>query len=99
MISRRGLLARGLVAAPALLCRFSPAFGETAGAARLDALEREHGGRLGVCAIDTATGGRIEHRAGELFAMSSTYKFLAAAHVLSRVDRGEEELDRRVVYA
>ncbi len=31
--------------------------------------------------------------------MCSTFKFLAAAHVLARVDRGEEWLDRRVAFA
>ena len=62
-------------------------------------LEQKNGGRLGVAALDTASGRRIEHRPDELFAMCSTFKFLAAAHVLSRVDRGEERLDRRVVVA
>ena len=59
-------------------------------------LERVHGGRLGVCALDVATGRRIERRANERFAMTSTYKFLAAAFVLRRVDRGEDALDRRI---
>jgi len=67
-------------------------------AATLADLEALHGGRLGVCAIDVATGRRLEHRADERFAMASTHKFLAAAFTLSRVDRGEERLDRRIVY-
>jgi beta-lactamase class A len=62
-------------------------------------LEKEHGGRLGVCVLDVATGRRLEHRADERFAMCSTFKVLAAALVLTRVDRGEESLDRRVVYS
>src|SRR4051812_1474817 len=99
MISRRHLLARSLAAAPALLCAPAPAFSKNAAAEGLAALEREHGGRLGVCVLDTATGARIEYRANELFAICSTYKFLAAACVLSRVDRGEERLDGRVVYS
>ncbi|MGH8062189.1 MAG: class A beta-lactamase [Pseudoxanthomonas sp.] len=66
---------------------------------RLQALERRHGGRLGVSILDTASGKRTGHRADERFPMCSTFKFLAAAQVLARVDRGEEELQRRIVYA
>ena len=41
--------------------------------------------------------GRIEgHRLDERFPMCSTFKWLAAAHVLQRVDRGIERLDRRI---
>ena len=66
---------------------------------RLQALERRHGGRLGVSILDTASGKRTGHRADERFPMCSTFKFLAAAQVLARVDRGEERLDRHIVYA
>ena len=65
---------------------------------RLALLERRHGGRLGVSVLDMETGQRIGHRDGERFPMCSTFKFLAAAQVLARVDRGQERLDRRVVY-
>ena len=66
---------------------------------RLVALERRHGGRLGVAILDTAGGRRINHRGEERFAMCSTFKWLLAAQVLARVDRGEESLDRRIVVA
>lgn len=66
---------------------------------QLAALERRHGGRLGVSVLDVESGQRIGHRADERFPMLSTFKFLAAAQVLARVDKGEEQLDRRVVYA
>ncbi len=46
-----------------------------------------------------ASGKRIEHRAGERILMCSTFKALAAALVLARVDKGEEKLDRRIRYA
>jgi beta-lactamase class A len=65
---------------------------------RLAALESQHGGRLGVAFLDTASGARIERRAHERFAMCSTFKTLAVGLVLSRVDRREEQLDRRVVF-
>ena len=66
---------------------------------KLKALERRHGGRLGVSILDTGNGQRVGHRADERFPMCSTFKFLAAAQVLARVDRGEERLQRRIVYA
>lgn len=64
---------------------------------QLEAIERRHGGRLGVAILDTATGRRINHRGEERFAMCSTFKWLLAAQVLARVDRDEESLDRRIV--
>ena len=65
---------------------------------QLAALERSHGGRLGVAILDTATGRRINHRGEERFPMCSTFKWLAAAEVLSRVDRGTESLARRIEF-
>ncbi|WP_246193303.1 class A beta-lactamase [Pseudoxanthomonas yeongjuensis] len=66
---------------------------------QLEALEHRYGGRLGVSILDTGSGKRIGHRADERFPMCSTFKFLAAAQVLTRVDRGEEKLERRIVFA
>jgi beta-lactamase class A len=66
--------------------------------ARLAALERKHGGRLGVCILDTGSGDRAEHRGDERFLMCSTFKLLAVAAVLARVDRGAEHFDRRIVF-
>lgn len=62
------------------------------------ALEAKHGGRLGVAAIDTASGRQIGHRADERFALCSTFKLLLGAAVLARVDAGGLSLDRRVPY-
>jgi beta-lactamase class A len=64
----------------------------------LAALERRHGGRLGVAILDTGTGRQWGHRAEERFLMCSTFKLLAVAAVLARVDRGTEHLDRRIVF-
>lgn len=61
-------------------------------------LEALHGGRLGVFAIDAASGRRIAHRADERFAMCSTFKVLAVSAVLQRVDAGTERLNRHVRY-
>ena len=62
-------------------------------------IEAESGGRLGVCILDTATGRRIGHRAEERFPMCSTFKWLAAALVLQRVDAGQETLERSLAVA
>jgi beta-lactamase class A len=52
-------------------------------------IEKRAGGRLGVAALDTATGRRIGHRSGERFAMCSTFKLLLAAAVLHHIDLGQ----------
>jgi beta-lactamase class A len=61
-------------------------------------IERASGGRLGVGVLDTGNGRRAGHRADERFPLCSTFKFLAAAFVLARVDQRKERLERRVVY-
>jgi beta-lactamase class A len=61
-------------------------------------IEASSGGRLGVMVLDTATGATSSHRADERFPMCSTFKWLAAAFVLHRVDAGAEQLARRVRY-
>ncbi len=105
-ITRRAALASALTAAPVLmLVRPSLAQGNGAAsgagsdmAARLAGLERQNGGRLGVAALNLATGNRVGHRGGERFPMCSTFKVLASALVLARVDQGKERLDRRVAF-
>lgn len=62
------------------------------------ALETAAGGRLGVAAIDLATGAEIGHRTGDRFAMCSTFKWVLAAATLAAVDAGELSLLREVVY-
>ncbi|RWZ68723.1 class A beta-lactamase [Labedella populi] len=49
------------------------------------ALEEEFDARLGVYALDTATGAEVQWRAGERFAFASTYKALAAGALLDTV--------------
>ncbi len=97
MITRRATLALGSAASllallPARL--FAAPHKELAPA--VAALETRVAGRLGVAVLDTVTGEAISYRADERFAMCSTFKFLAAAHVLSRADKGAEDLSRQV---
>nr|WP_283254330.1 class A beta-lactamase [Ramlibacter paludis] len=60
-----------------------------------EALEREAKGRLGV-AVLRAGGGLEGHRLEERFPMCSTFKWLAAAYVLHRVEMNQERLERRI---
>jgi len=67
-------------------------------AQRLRELERRSRGRLGVHILDTASGAEFGHRADERFLMCSTFKLLASALVLQRADRGQDSLERRIVF-
>jgi beta-lactamase class A len=59
-------------------------------------IEAQSGGRMGVALFDTGTGRIIGHRVDEIFPMCSTFKVLAVAAVLARVDEGRERLQRSV---
>jgi beta-lactamase class A len=100
-LSRRRALAGSLLAVPALVARATGAHAETGrpAEARLAELERRHPGRIYVSILDLASGKRIRHRANERTLMCSTFKALAAALVLARVDKGQESLDRRITFA
>lgn len=100
-MNRRSLLKGAVIGAASLLVRPALALEvlqDGDASARLAVLERRHGGRLGVAVLDTGSGRRIGRRVDERFAMCSTFKLLAAAAVLARVDRGVETLERRVVF-
>jgi beta-lactamase class A len=59
-------------------------------------LEAESGGRLGVAVIDTHSDAMAGHRETELFPLCSTFKLLATAAVLTKIDTGQEQLTRRI---
>ena len=59
-------------------------------------IEAKSGGRLGVACRLSGTTAQFGYRENELFPMCSTFKALAAAFVLHRVDGGIEQLDRNV---
>lgn len=61
-------------------------------------IEARTGGRLGVAVLDTASGELTGRRLDERFPLCSTFKVLAAAALLARVDGGQESLDRRIVF-
>lgn len=61
-------------------------------------LGKKAGGRLGVYILDTSNNASLGHRADERFPMCSTFKLIAAAAILARVDKGQEQLDRRISF-
>ncbi|MFI9252060.1 class A beta-lactamase [Streptomyces sp. NPDC053069] len=90
-MARRGLFRAGLAlttVAVAAGAFSAPAASATADSERhgteaeLTELEQRHGARLGVYARNIRTGRTVAHRAGERFAMCSTFKAFAAAAVL-----------------
>lgn len=91
---------RAVVAGLALAARALPALAQdrfAAAADRIAAVETRIGGRIGVAFRDP-TGVFLGHRADALFPMCSTFKALAAAAILARVEAGTESLDRRIAY-
>ncbi len=99
MLTRRQLTFGALAVGPVpLAARADARSNHTALHDAVVALEHRHGGRLGVAISDAATGRRFAYRGDERFALASTFKFLAVAFVLARVDRKQDSLSRRVVY-
>ena len=98
---RRSFLAGLAATAAPLRARAEPSAAERLNLAnkRVAEIEAREGGRLGVFVRDTGTGARLEHRADERFPMCSTFKLLAAAAALNRVDEGAERLDRTIAFA
>lgn len=104
--ARRRLLASALALpllplaarAGAALPRGSAPMDDGAVAASLARLQARHGGRLGVAFFAPSSGRRLAQRGGERFLMCSTFKWLVGAHVLARVDAGDESLDRRLTW-
>ncbi|WP_110666461.1 class A beta-lactamase [Salinicola halophilus] len=101
LIDRRKLLTATALLPLALTLR--PAFANPTSATssgdlerELAALERRHGGRVGVALMNVATGAVASHRGDERFLFNSTGKVFMVAAVLARVDSGEESLDRRI---
>jgi beta-lactamase class A len=87
-----------MVAILVLLLAVNVAGARSDAANQIAAIEARLGGRMGIAALDTGSGKRLNYRAEERFPMCSTFKFLAAAAVLNRVDEKRDQLDRFVFY-
>jgi beta-lactamase class A len=103
MIGRRRLLGSGLAAGAAWAlagCRAEPQPDPDmlTGNGLFDDLVREFAGGLGVAAIHTGTGARIEHDAETRYAMCSTFKLPLAGQILAAVDAGRLSLDTPVAF-
>jgi beta-lactamase class A len=61
-------------------------------------IEVASGGRLGVAVLNTQTEARAAYRPDERFPLCSTFKLLAVAAILKRVDAGQETLNRRIAF-
>ena len=94
-LTRRAWLT-GLGAVPLVRSAFAADPAASGLTAELAQIEVKVGGRLGVDVHDTGTGQRLRHRPDERFPMCSTFKVLACAAVLARVDAGQESLSRRI---
>ncbi|MES2943768.1 MAG: class A beta-lactamase [Pseudomonadota bacterium] len=105
MIKRRfftsfaGIALGGFASKYSLALTANPGSSVEAVQARLRELEASVQGRLGVYMVDSATGRAWSYRADERFMMLSSFKLLASALVLYRVDQGRESLDRRILYS
>ncbi|ROO28754.1 class A beta-lactamase [Salinisphaera japonica] len=89
------------IAAMAGLVMFAPALANDRRAvflARMKTLEARHGGRLGVSVCDTTGARRLSHRGDDRFLLCSTVKLPLAALILSRMDAGQESLERHIDY-
>ena len=87
-----------MVAALLLLLAASTPGSTSDFANRILSIEERTGARIGVAALDTGSGKRLDYRSEERFPMCSTFKFLAAAAVLTRVDEKQDQLDRFIRY-
>ena len=61
-------------------------------------IERDLAGRIGVAVLDTANNRSLVYKENERYPFCSTFKFLAAAAVLQKVDKKELQLDRKISY-
>lgn len=66
---------------------------------KLAALEASFGGRLGLAALDTGSGRRIEYRADERFPMCSTFKVMLVGAVLKQSMADAALMGKRIDYA
>jgi beta-lactamase class A len=98
LITRRAALIASMIALAGLPAPQAHAKSRKGIEARFKELETRSGGRLGVAVLNTANGELVGNRLDERFAMCSTFKALAVAFTLARVDRGEEQLDRRIFF-
>ncbi len=103
MLDRRIFLAAGTAFLAGACTRTSapdPGADAAGDAARLEAIRATlgPGGRLGVAAIDVATGRELLFDADSRYAMASTFKLPLAAAVLDLADKGKLSLEEKLPF-
>jgi len=66
--------------------------------ATITQLEDQLQARIGVTVYDLETDEQVEHHGNDRFPMSSTFKTLACAALLHRVDTNQDSLQRRITF-
>ena len=89
---------RGAALGLAAVALAQPALGQGRLETEFSDLEQRSGGLVGVVALDTGGRRRLAHRADQRFPMCSTFKVLAVGSLLRDVDRGGDDLARRITY-
>jgi beta-lactamase class A len=93
MIARRHFLGAMMLAGIPGMSQAAPRFED-----ELKRLEAASGGRLGVALLDGNGGPPLGWRGDERFPMCSTFKVVASAALLHRIDIEQERLERHVTY-
>ena len=93
MIDRRTFLGTAMLAGIPGMAGAAPRFED-----ELKRLEAASGGRLGVALVEGRGARPRGWRGDERFPMCSTFKVLASAALLHRVEAGQDKLDRCVTY-
>ena len=89
---------RMVLLGPAAFACLGAGASPTGFASSLHNLEQRIGGRIGVAALNTATGRYLAWRAHERFAMASTFKWLLAACILDLAQRRQLNVDDSIAY-
>lgn len=97
-MDRRTLLAT-IAAMGVVGCAKAGLPGDTDADAELAAIGDRAGGRLGIFALDTATGRTIGRDPDGRYAMCSTFKAPLAAAILAEVDAGRLRLDQPIAFS
>src|SRR5690606_24665469 len=71
---------------------------KTSAIKQLASLEAAANGRLGISAIQTASGMRVQYRADERFPFCSTFKTIVAAAILKKSETDQGLLAKRLHY-
>lgn len=88
-----------VVSALGLLAGTTQVWAEPGADAVFKEIEARLGGRVGLSVLDTGNGKTLSWRGGERFAMCSSFKWVLAASILSRADKGELHLNDTIAYS